>query len=99
MSWENAAREAREAIDSAIPKKWTLQQSQGVRGLKNATSIPKTCGLLSKDELRITELDASTLVPLLASGEISATRVTEAFCGRAAIAHQLVGWTQAYHQR
>lgn len=89
MSWQEAAREAREAIERAIPDKWRLQQGSA-EGLKDVTQVPATCGLLSDAELRITELDASSLVKKLASGALSATQVTDAFCGRAAIAHQLV---------
>ncbi|KAF5009274.1 hypothetical protein FDECE_4486 [Fusarium decemcellulare] len=89
MSWESSAREVREAIQKAIPDKWRLPDSK-IRDLKDVTQVPTSCGLLSQEELDITCLDASNLVTKLASGELSATRVTEAFCGRAAIAHQLV---------
>lgn len=90
MIWETAAREAREGIERAIPSKWRLQEGQK-EGLKDFTQVPVTCGLLSEKDIEITELDASSLTRKLASGELSATSVTEAFCGRAAIAHQLVG--------
>ncbi|KAL1896131.1 hypothetical protein Sste5346_004873 [Sporothrix stenoceras] len=42
------------------------------------------------EQLRITELDASALVTLLADRQLTSLQVTEAFCARAAIAHQLV---------
>uniref|UniRef100_A0A8H7N5D9 Amidase domain-containing protein n=1 Tax=Bionectria ochroleuca TaxID=29856 RepID=A0A8H7N5D9_BIOOC len=89
MSWEPAAREVREALESAIPPKWKLPK--GFRGSsKDVTRVPLECGLLSEEEIRITELDASSLVSKLSTGKLSAAAVTEAFCGRAAIAHQLV---------
>lgn len=89
MSWQIAAREVHEAIESAIPPKWRLDPKYKEH-TENVIDIPATCGLLSSDDLRITESDAATLVDMLASGKLSAIRVTEAFCGRAAIAHQLV---------
>lgn len=91
MSWHAAAKEVRDNLDHSIPEKWKLHDSQK-KGLKDVTQVPLTCGLLSEDDLRITGLDASSLVAKLAKGELSATQVTEAFCGRAAIAHQLVNY-------
>lgn len=89
MSWQAAAEDIREALDRSIPTKWKLSQKQK-DSLTNVIGVPVTCGLLSDEDLRITGLDASTLVTKLAHGELSATQVTEAFCGRTAIAHQLV---------
>lgn len=93
MSWEASAREVREALDTSIPTKWKLDQTLK-SGMQDVTSIPETCGILSTEHRRITELDASNLVKLLAQGELSAVQVTEAFCARAAIAHQLVRYLQ-----
>ncbi|KAJ0419714.1 amidase [Aspergillus carlsbadensis] len=89
MSWKLAAQEARETPASSIPDKWRLPRdyTTNVRDVRN---VPETCGLLSEDDLAITGMDASTLVSKLGRRELSAVRVTEAFCARAAIAHQLV---------
>ncbi|CAI6074055.1 unnamed protein product [Clonostachys chloroleuca] len=89
MSWEPAAREVREALESAIPPKWKLPKGFQVNS-KDVTQVPLECGLLSEEEIRITELDASSLVSKLSAGKLSVTEVTDAFCARAAIAHQLV---------
>lgn len=51
---------------------------------------PAESGLLSAEELAITEQTAAVLVDKLAKGELSSVQVTTAFCKRAAIAHQLV---------
>lgn len=89
MSWQDSAAEIRQALKDAIPEKWTLKESP-TQGLKDVTGVPATCGLLSQANLNITEQTASDLAPSLASGELSAVSVTDAFCGRAAVAHQLV---------
>lgn len=89
MTWQASAKEFQEALESSIPAKWKVDPALK-EGLQDVTGIPETCGLLSAEDLHITGLDASTLVKMLACGEISAVRVTEAFCARAAIAHQLV---------
>lgn len=92
--WESSAREFREAIYSAIPEKWILPSSitTSIREDTKAdvSSIPTTCGLLSDGQIQITEQTASSLVEKLASGKLSSVDVTDAFCARAAIAHQLV---------
>ncbi|GAB7355844.1 hypothetical protein MBLNU459_g6506t1 [Dothideomycetes sp. NU459] len=53
----------------------------------NVSKIPST--LLSKDELAITESDPELLVASLASGEISAVTVTNAFLRRAGLAQKV----------
>ncbi|KAL4863004.1 hypothetical protein BDV12DRAFT_190004 [Aspergillus spectabilis] len=88
MRWQTAAQAVREALQASIPQTWKLQPSHK-DGLQDVTKVPGTCGLLSEQDPSITDLDASTLVDKIARGELTATRVTEAFCARAAIAHQL----------
>lgn len=89
MSWQEAARKAQDAVNNAILPQWKLPPGCTER-LKDVRSIPRICGLLSKEQIRVTELSAKELVKNLASGELSSSEVTEAFCARAAIAHQLV---------
>ena len=57
----------------------------------DVSGIPASCGILSKEELDITNEDnVSVLLRRLHTGEVSAVQVTRAYCKRAAIAHQLV---------
>jgi len=51
---------------------------------------PKKSGILSAEELTITESSATDLVAQLASGKLTSVAVTTAFYKRAALAHQLV---------
>lgn len=54
--------------------------------------MPRTCGILTKDELDITEnYDAHGLLEKLAQGTFSSVQVTTAFAKRAAIAQQVTG--------
>ncbi|CAL5866789.1 uncharacterized protein PFLUO_LOCUS999 [Penicillium psychrofluorescens] len=56
----------------------------------NVMEIPRTCGLLSSQELNITEnYDVRGLVAEMAEGRLKAEEAVQAFCKRAAIAHQL----------
>ncbi|KAL7953730.1 amidase signature domain-containing protein [Trichoderma compactum] len=59
---------------------------------KNVTGVPKECGLLTPEELAITEkYDATALAGLIASKKLTAVAVAAAFSKRAIIAHQLTG--------
>lgn len=52
--------------------------------------IPLAKEILTNEEIKITESLVEELVPLLATGKISATTVTKAFLRRAALAGKLV---------
>ncbi|KIM75823.1 hypothetical protein PILCRDRAFT_13322 [Piloderma croceum F 1598] len=87
--WQIKAREKREAINSEIPSHWQITHVPDADKLKDAQHY--TCKFLTEREIRITEMaDARALLEKLACGQYTALEVTEAFCHRAAIAHQMV---------
>lgn len=89
--YQKVAAKAQASVHDAIPTKWKLSASQlDLAATANVTDIPRTCGILTETQLAITEQMATELLAKLASGQISSVEVTEAFCTRAAIAHQLV---------
>ncbi|CAF1386596.1 unnamed protein product [Adineta steineri] len=56
----------------------------------NVSNIPRQCGLLSDNEINITEnYTACQLVTLIAQGQLKAEQVIKAYLKRAGIAHQL----------
>jgi amidase len=57
----------------------------------NVLDVASTCGLLSKEELAITELDATDVRDKIASGQLSAVEVVSAIGKRAVIGHQVTG--------
>lgn len=85
--WQQKAAAKQADAAAKIPAEWRLpadilQQT--------VLDIPRTCGLLTPQELGITEdYDATALRDKLAAGEFSSFEVTTAFCKRAAIAQQL----------
>jgi amidase len=89
MSWEPIVAKAQAAVHSAIPEKWRLPKTENLQG-KCVLSIPRTCGVLTADQLDITEQTATELLAKLARGKLRSVDVVDAFCARAAIAHQLV---------
>jgi amidase len=88
--WQIISRRKKEEQWSRIPQEYQFSSDVKISG-KNVLDVPRTCGLLSKPELEITEnYDATALAEALAKNQLTSEAVTRAFCKRAAIAHQLV---------
>ncbi|TKA24468.1 hypothetical protein B0A50_06625 [Salinomyces thailandicus] len=89
-TWRDiAARKQQERADR-IPKEWRLPSAHKNGSNGNVLDVPRKCGLLTTQELSITEdYDATALVAALTSRRLSSVDITTAFCKRAAIAHQL----------
>ncbi|KAK7416654.1 hypothetical protein QQZ08_011920 [Neonectria magnoliae] len=89
-TWEELGAKKRDELLSSIPKEWLIPGSLFPPESQNdITSWPETSGWFTRDELKITNLTATELVPRLASGQLRSEHVTRAFCKRAAAAHQL----------
>jgi len=90
MDWKTLAKEKRDSVNALIPQAWRLTTP-----LPPATEQRDVTGkyiqqFLSPREIEITETDAVGIVKHTVAGEWTAVEVTEAFCHRAALAHQLV---------
>ena len=85
-TWEHIAADKRGRIDRSIPSEWRISLSPHT----SVFDIPAKSGVLSPQELQITESTATDLLARLGKGELKAVDVTLAFCKRAALAHQLV---------
>jgi amidase len=88
-SYEAKARVLREQLEAKIPAGLRLPPAILEDPPLDITHIPETCGLLSAQELAITELDATAVCQRIAAGELTAVEAVTAFGKRAAIAHQL----------
>ncbi|KAF7516006.1 hypothetical protein PCG10_002647 [Penicillium crustosum] len=93
MAWQDKCAAKQAEVASKIPIEWRLTSEILQRVDKNELKIldvPSKFGILTKEELAITELpDSTSLRDKLATQELSAIKVTTAFCKRAAIAQQL----------
>lgn len=94
QSWESIAKAYREQTAAKIPTSWLLPPSItstiSETSVHNVLAIPRTCGVLSKKELEITEnYDAVTLASMLREGKVKSVDVVTAFSKRAAVAQQL----------
>lgn len=80
----------REQFTNKVPADLLLPASLLANPPKDVTGIPRTCGLLTAEELAITEEhDATSLAAAIRSRALTAEAVARAFSRRAAIAHQL----------
>lgn len=105
-SWQELVADKLQRQKAAIPKEWLITPPPSDQ--LDVTDVPGSCGLLTLDELEITETeDVGVLLANLASGEWSSVDVTTAFYKRAIVAQQVVSLqrmsvalaTHAYSQR
>ncbi|OMP84979.1 Acetamidase [Diplodia seriata] len=93
-AWHGLAAKKRATNLTKIPQEWHLPRDL-LKDIHDESKIsvldvPRSCGLLTADELSITEdFDATGLSEQLSTGALKACDVAKAFCKRAAIAHQL----------
>ncbi|KAL2820994.1 amidase signature domain-containing protein [Aspergillus cavernicola] len=88
--WKALADAKCQSTLNTIPSKWRIQEP-----IPPAAELRDVTGsyiqqFLTPREIEITELDAFDIAEKTTTGEWAAVEVTEAFCHRAAIAHQLV---------
>ncbi|KAH9819809.1 fatty-acid amide hydrolase like protein [Teratosphaeria destructans] len=87
--WKDIAARKQKERSERIPQAWLIS-STAAANQDNFLDVPRQCGILTTDELRITEnYDATALVQALASRRLTSVEVVTAFCKRAAIAQQL----------
>lgn len=80
----------REQFTNKVPVALLLPQSLIDNPPKDVTSVPRSSGLLTTDELDITEnYDATALAAAIRGRRFTSVAVTKAFAKRAIIAHQL----------
>lgn len=90
-TWEPIAAKKRQALADSIPQEWRIPENlMPPDSQHDVTGFPEQSGWFTSDELKITGMTASELLPQLASGKLSSEAVTHAFCKRAAAAQQLV---------
>ncbi|KAM0754376.1 amidase [Meredithblackwellia eburnea MCA 4105] len=97
-SWQAVAEEKRVAQAAAIPKEWRIDVAK-YSNLKDVTKVPAE--ILGPLELEITEIDGmKELSSAILDKKYTSFQVAEAFCKRAAIAHQLTNClTEIFFER
>jgi amidase len=90
MTWETLAKAKRDSVNGLIPKEWLLTAPVPSVAEQRDVTGSYIQQFLSPQEIEITETDAVGIVKNTTSGTWKAREVTEAFCHRAALAHQMV---------
>lgn len=86
QDWEAVSAAKRAGRDALIPKAWIIKDVEE----RNVQSVAESCGVLSPEEIKITNTAAPELVKKMVNKELTSEQVVTAFCKRAAIAQQLV---------
>lgn len=95
-TWQELIADKQKRQKAAVPEEWLITPPPDSQ--LDVTAVPQTCGLLSPEELKITETtDVSVLLEKLANGEWSSVDVTRAFYKRAIVAHQVVSTLVLHH--
>ncbi|KAM3069652.1 hypothetical protein ACMFMG_010372 [Clarireedia jacksonii] len=89
IGWQAIAKEKRDSVKALIPKEWRLDHVPSIIEQRDVTG-KYIQQFLSDREIEITETDAVGIVEKTTTGVWTAREVCEAFCHRAALAHQLV---------
>lgn len=90
QNYETIAESKAKAILNGIPEHWRLNIAVPVAEKQRDITGKYIQQFLTASEVEITETDAVGILEHTTTGKWSARDVTEAFCHRAAIAHQLV---------
>ncbi|PWY78342.1 amidase [Aspergillus heteromorphus CBS 117.55] len=88
--WQQLAAAKRESILNAIPPKWRIKGPIPSPEEQRDVTGPYIQQFLTPREIEITETDVVGILERTTTGKWTAVEVTEAFCHRAALAHQLV---------
>lgn len=93
-SWQAKAAAKRAAELAKIPHAWRLSAQylkSDETSSDNVLDIPAKCGILTPEELQITQnFDAVSLAKVVSNGPLRSEDVAIAFCKRASIAQQLL---------
>lgn len=89
-TWQTKAKQKRSSILAAIPEKWRIASPLPTPEQKRDFTGDYIERFLTEREVEITQTDAIDIVTKTSSGQWKAVEVAEAFCHRAALAHQMV---------
>ncbi|KAG9236176.1 amidase signature domain-containing protein [Amylocarpus encephaloides] len=96
-TWETAARKCRDILKKSVPAQYLMEESKlPSLSTLNVTTFPKESGMLSKKELEITKMSATTLAEKMGVDQFTAEEVVVAFLKRAVLGHQLLNFATEF---
>ena len=91
VGWQKIAHQKRQAVLQLIPTAWTLPIDLPPAEEQRDVTGHIIESFLTSQEIIFTQADAVEVTRRTSWGEWKARDVVEAFCHRAALAHQMVG--------
>ncbi|PNS18380.1 hypothetical protein CAC42_6197 [Sphaceloma murrayae] len=89
-AFEKRRAEIIDTFGKKVPQEYRLPEKLIKEAPKDVTAIPRTCGILTEEELHITDsYDAVELAAIIARRKYTAETVVRAFCKRAIVCHQI----------
>jgi amidase len=76
--------------EASIPKEYMLPEATLTNLPRNLTTVPKTSGHFTSEELEIIETSADEILLKLRKNKWTSLEVTKAFCKASIVAQQLV---------
>ncbi|KAK7211418.1 hypothetical protein V2G26_018596 [Clonostachys chloroleuca] len=96
-SWETKAQTARDILENSIPKQWLVDPKLlQTAGTRNVTVAVEKRGLLTDDEIEMTNATTDGLLEKYRSGFWTAEAVIIAYLKRATIGHQLLNFATEF---
>lgn len=90
VDWKALGKAKSNSVNALIPKAWLLPSPVPSAADQRDVTGKYIQQFLSPREVEITETDAVGIVEKTTTGKWKAKEVAEAFCHRAALAHQMV---------
>ena len=80
--WQSVAWQKKDEQSARIPSDWRIPHDRfPAPNVTNYLNVPRDCGILSEQELRITEeYDATALAKAIKARKLRSVDVTRAFC-------------------
>lgn len=89
--WRELAQVCIDIQQKSIPKQYELPSGQvPPKDRRNVLNVPAESGILTTEEIRMTEQDASSLLEKYKSGQWTVKQVVTAFLKKTTIIQQLV---------
>lgn len=91
--WGKHVKICLETLDKSTPKEYLLPEDKvPSKDQLNVVDVPKTSGILSEEEIFITEQDVAALIEAYQTGKWTVRQVVTSFLKKAVIINQLVSF-------
>lgn len=97
--WGKNVQVCLDTLDKSTPKEWLLPEDKlPSKEQLNVVDVPKISGVLTEEEVLITEQDVQGLLEAYQAGKWTVRQVVTAFLKKAVIMHQLVCCFPQYNE-